>query len=97
VTVLGSEQKIDIIFAEVRLSGSFEGFGFAQWVRQNHSGVDVILTSGIAKAAGTGGDLCDEGPLEKPCHRKRFCAAAIFFLNDDEQRNFEKQRQSGNQ
>jgi DNA-binding response OmpR family regulator len=68
VTVLGSEQKIDIIFAEVQLGGSFDGFGLAQWVRQNHPGVDVILTSGITKAAEKAGDLCDEGPLEKPYH-----------------------------
>jgi DNA-binding response OmpR family regulator len=68
VTALRSEQKIDIIFADVQLSGSFNGFGLAQWVRQNHPGVDVILTSGITKAAEKAGDLCDEGPLEKPYH-----------------------------
>jgi DNA-binding response OmpR family regulator len=68
VTVLGSEQKIDIIFAEVQLGASFDGFGLAQWVRQNYPGVDVILTSGITKAVEKAGDLCDEGPLEKPYH-----------------------------
>jgi hypothetical protein len=30
--------------------------------------IDVILTSGVAKAAEKAGDLCDEGPLEKPYH-----------------------------
>ena len=51
VTVLGTEHKIDVIFAEVQLSGSMDGFGLAQWVREKHPGVDVVLTSGIAKAA----------------------------------------------
>jgi DNA-binding response OmpR family regulator len=68
VTVLGSPQKIDVIFAEVQLSSSLDGFGLAQWVRENYPGIDVILTSGVARAAEKAGDLCDEGPLEKPYH-----------------------------
>jgi DNA-binding response OmpR family regulator len=68
VTVLGAEHKIDIVLVEVLLSGSMDGFGLAQWVREKHPGVDVILTSGIAKAAEQAADLCDEGPLEKPYH-----------------------------
>ncbi len=68
VTVLGSQQKIDVVFAEVQLSGSMDGFGLARWVREKHPGVDVILTSGTARAAEKAGDLCEEGPLEKPYH-----------------------------
>jgi len=68
ITVLGSELKIDVVFAEVQLSGDVDGFVVAQWVRQNHPQVDVILTSGVTRAAQKAGDLCDEGPLEKPYH-----------------------------
>ena len=68
VTVLESKQKIDIVFAEVQLSGDMDGFALAQWIRKNHSGVNVLLTSGIPKAAEKAGDLCDESPLEKPYH-----------------------------
>jgi len=68
VTVLGTEHKIDIVLTEVLLSGSMDGFALAQWLRQNHPAVDVVLTSGIAKAAEQAADLCDEGPLEKPYH-----------------------------
>jgi CheY-like chemotaxis protein len=57
--VLESGQKIDVIFAEVQLSGSMDGFGLAQWVREKHPDVDVTLTSGIARAAEKAGDLCD--------------------------------------
>src|SRR5262249_876628 len=67
VTVLGAEQRIDVIFAEVQLSGRLDGFGLAQWVREKHPGVEVILTSGIARTAEQA-DLCDEGPLDKPYH-----------------------------
>ena len=68
VTVLGTQQKIDVVFAEVQLSASMDGFGLAQWVREKHPGVDVILTAGIASAAEQAADLCDDGPLEKPYH-----------------------------
>jgi CheY-like chemotaxis protein len=89
LVVLESEQKIDVIFAEIQLSGSrsrsprrarsastplggrprsMDGFGLAQWVRENHPRIDVILTSGMARAAEKAGDLCDDGPLEKPYH-----------------------------
>jgi DNA-binding response OmpR family regulator len=66
VTVLESGKKIDIVFAEVRLSGSMDGFGLAKWVREKHPGVDVMLTSGAAGTAAKAADLCDDGPLEKP-------------------------------
>jgi len=68
VAVLESGQKIDIIFAEVQLSGSMDGFGLAQWVREKQPDIDMILTAGIARAAEKVRDLCDEGPLEKPYH-----------------------------
>jgi DNA-binding response OmpR family regulator len=68
VTVLESGQKIDIVFAEVRLSGSMDGFGLAQWVREKHPDVDVTLASGTPGTAAKAGDLCDEGPLAKPYH-----------------------------
>jgi DNA-binding response OmpR family regulator len=68
VTVLGTEHKIDIVLVEVLLSGSMDGFALAQWVREKHPRVDVVLTSGIAKAAERAADLCEEGPLEKPYH-----------------------------
>jgi DNA-binding response OmpR family regulator len=66
VAVLESGQKIDIIFAEVQLRGSMDGFGLAQRVREKQPDIDMILTAGIARAAEKAGVLCDEGPLEKP-------------------------------
>ncbi len=67
-TVLNSEQPVDVVFAEVRLTGGRDGFELARWVRQNHPGVDVVLTSGVAGAADKALDLCEDGPLPKPYH-----------------------------
>ncbi len=68
VTVLRTEHKIDIVLVEVLLSGSMDGFALARWVREKHPAIDVVLTSGIPRAAEKAADLCDEGPLEKPYH-----------------------------
>lgn len=66
--VLDSDIKVDIVFAEARLAGDLTGLELAKRVRAQYSGIDVILTSGIANAADRAGDLCEEGPLEKPFH-----------------------------
>ena len=68
LAVLGAGTKIDVILTEVQLSGSLDGFGLVRQIRENHPEIDVILTSGVARAADKAGDLCDDGPLEKPYH-----------------------------
>ena len=50
MAVLGSGQKIDVVFSEVQLSGDLDGFGLARWVREQYSDIDVILTTGAAQS-----------------------------------------------
>ena len=68
LAVLQAGTKVDVILTEVQLAGSPDGFGLARQIRENHHQIDVILTSGVARAADKAGDLCDDGPLEKPYH-----------------------------
>jgi CheY-like chemotaxis protein len=68
LAVLDAGRKFDVVLAEVRLAGSIDGFGLARKIRENYPDVDVILASGATRAADKAGDLCDEGPLEKPYH-----------------------------
>lgn len=59
--------EVDVMFTDVQMPGEMDGFGLARWVRQNHPGVDVIITSGAAKAADAAAGLCEDGPLmQKP-------------------------------
>ena len=59
--------KIDIVFSDIEMPGSMDGFGLSKWIRQHHKGIEVVLTSTIEKAAKAAGDLCEEGPhLKKP-------------------------------
>jgi CheY-like chemotaxis protein len=69
ITVLESPEQIDIVFSDIQMPGEMDGFGLANWVRQRQPWLEMLLTSGNARAASTAGDLCEDGPLEqKPYH-----------------------------
>jgi CheY-like chemotaxis protein len=57
---------IDVVFSDIEMPGSMDGFGLAQWVRANRPGLDVILTGSVARAATAVTELCHDGPLPKP-------------------------------
>jgi DNA-binding response OmpR family regulator len=80
LAVLRSPKQIDVIFAEAQLTGSMDGFGLARWTRENHPAIEVILTSGVTKAAKDAADLCDDGPLEKPYHPREVVRRINFLL-----------------
>lgn len=66
LAVLEAGRKIDVILTEVQLAGSVDGFELARQIRENHPDIDVILTSGVTRAADKAGNLCDDGPVAKP-------------------------------
>lgn len=83
-TVLKSQTRLEVVFAEVQLAGegtASEGAGFAlaKELRQTQPDIDVILTSGIIDAAEKSGALCERGPIAKPYH-PRDVAARIHLL-----------------
>lgn len=61
--VLKTNERVDIVFSDVQMPGSFDGFELAQWLRRERPGVKVILTSGVTRAASAAGELCEDGPL----------------------------------
>ena len=69
VEVLKADTAVDIVFSDVNMPGSLDGFGLAQWIRRERPQLKVILTSGVARKAKEAGDLCEDGPfLAKPYH-----------------------------
>lgn len=64
--VLASRQRVDIIFADVQIGGSMNGFELTQWVRAHRPRIGVILTSGTQRACEGAAELCHNGPLNKP-------------------------------
>jgi CheY-like chemotaxis protein len=67
IRVLQAEVRVDIVFSDIQMPGSMDGFGLAQWIRRERPWLKVILTSGAARTAKEAGDLCETGPvLAKP-------------------------------
>jgi len=61
------ELRIDVVFTDVEMPGSMDGFGLSQWVRANRQGIDVVLVGNPARATEAAADLCESGPrLSKP-------------------------------
>jgi CheY-like chemotaxis protein len=57
---------VDVVFSDIEMPGSMDGFALSTWVRANRPGLDVILTGTVPRAANAAAELCDSGPLPKP-------------------------------
>lgn len=67
IRILQNDEPIHVVFTDVCMAGSLDGFGLAQWVRRERPGVKVILASGVTRTVQAAGDLCDDAPfLAKP-------------------------------
>ena len=67
LAMLRSDRKVDVLLLNARISGG-RGFELAHEVRTHHPGIDVVLTSGTAGTADKAGEICEDGPLERPYH-----------------------------
>jgi CheY-like chemotaxis protein len=63
ITALEVDTRVAIVFSDVQMPGSMDGWGLARWVRRERPGVRVIMTSGVIRATEAAGDLCEDGPL----------------------------------
>jgi DNA-binding NtrC family response regulator len=68
IVVLAAETvRIDIVFSDVEMPGSMNGFGLAKWLREHRPRLPVILAGNVDKAPEAAADLCEYGPmLSKP-------------------------------
>jgi CheY-like chemotaxis protein len=67
VRVLEAGVRIDIVFSDINMPGSLDGFGLAQWLRRERPGLKIILTSGAAQGAKDASDPGAHVPiLAKP-------------------------------
>jgi CheY-like chemotaxis protein len=57
---------VDIVFSDIQMPGSMDGFGLSHWVRENQPGVDVILAASVERTASAAAEVCDDGPLQRP-------------------------------
>jgi CheY-like chemotaxis protein len=67
IAVLTSETDVDIVFSDVEMPGSMDGFGLNRWIRDSRPDLPVILAGTPARASEAAADLCRQGPdLGKP-------------------------------
>ena len=73
---------IDLVFSDVRMPGSMDGFGLARWIRENRSGLSIILTSGDEKKTSAAKELCENEPfMAKPYDLKMVVAKIRATIN----------------
>jgi CheY-like chemotaxis protein len=66
VAILQSpEVSVNVVFSDVEMPGTMDGFALARWIRTNKPGTEVILTSGAERSADIAATLCEAGPLLK--------------------------------
>ena len=67
IRMLQAEVRIDVVFSDIQMPGSMDGFGLAQWVRRERPSLKVILTSGAVRMPEAAGGPARDGPfLAKP-------------------------------
>ena len=65
--ILNSTVAVDIVFSDVRMPGTEDGFALSRWVREHHASVQVIIKSGYAATSDKARDLCHSGlVIQKP-------------------------------
>lgn len=60
------ELDVDVVFSDIEMPGSMNGFELSTWVRTHRAGVDVVLAGNVARATNAAAELCESGPLPKP-------------------------------
>lgn len=60
------ELEVDVVFSDIEMPGSMDGFELSKWVRSNCPAVDVILAGNVTRATDAAAELCDSGPVPKP-------------------------------
>jgi len=64
--IIKSGTGIDVLLAEVDLTGASNGFELAQEIRQTHPKIAVILVTSINNVVEKASELCGRGPVKKP-------------------------------
>ena len=80
--LLHRETAVDIVFSDIEMPGSVDGFGLAKWIREHRPGLNVLLAGTVPRAVENAKELCEQGPVPKPYdaqivhnHIKRLLAA----------------------
>jgi CheY-like chemotaxis protein len=57
VLVLGTQTKIDMVFSDIVMPGSMDGFALSRWLHRVQPQIKILLTSAIVRPAEIAGQL----------------------------------------
>jgi DNA-binding NtrC family response regulator len=64
--LLHREALVDVVFSDIEMPGSIDGFGLASWIRKHRPGLGIILAGTISRAVDSAKELCEAGSVPKP-------------------------------
>lgn len=64
--LLDQNTNIDLVFSDVQMPGTLDGFGLARWVKEHRPGLPVLLASGDLGKLNSAHDLCGAEIMPKP-------------------------------
>ena len=56
--LLHRETVVDVVFSDIEMPGSIDGFGLAKWIRGHRPGLDVVLAGTIPRTVESAKELC---------------------------------------
>ena len=65
IALMDSDGPVSLVFSDVRMPGTMDGFALAEWFGSHYPGVPVLLTSGyggrtVPPASASGGKFIDK-------------------------------------
>jgi DNA-binding NtrC family response regulator len=64
--LLHRDTVVDIVFSDIEMPGTIDGFGLAKWIREHRSGTEIVLAGTVPRSVDAAKELCEAGPLPKP-------------------------------
>jgi DNA-binding NtrC family response regulator len=64
--LLHREIVIEIVFTDIEMPGTVDGFGLARWIRERLPGTDVILAGTVSRSVDAARTLCEQTTVPKP-------------------------------
>ncbi len=64
VEAIASGARVDLVFSDIQMPGAMNGLGLAIFIRANHPGLPVILTSGASLKMDIDPSIADVAPIE---------------------------------
>ena len=67
---------VDVVFSDVRMPGTTDGHGLADWIQTNKPRVKIVLGSGVES------EIVDEKIIQKPYDQGELLARIRAVLRD---------------